>query len=253
MRKFVRLFLLVLLFCVLISSICACDEYLETDYGNDKNVPEATDITITKDKDDLIGKNYKEVEEYFKNLGFTNIEFSTYVFDEGVVDGEVTDITIVDWIFKETEFSNGNTFSSDCKIKISYNKLKEEETSDSLFYSTNNYEKAKEGKTGVFSYKNKKGSYDVYWIIDFDNGYVYFFTDGNNESTCDKLKIVSGDLNDRITIKWDKDTIWYLHFKYVEHPETLVVNDHLSTSTEFTTTKLSDALNIRANKTICEW
>ena len=105
----------------------------------------------------------------------------------------------------------------------------------------------------MFSYKNKKGSYDIYWIIDFNDGYVYFFTEGIGDNTCDKVKIASGNLNNKITATWydnGDQWSWYLHFKYENFPETLVVNDHLGLATEFRTTDLSDALSIRGTKKI---
>lgn len=131
-----------------------------------------------------------------------------------------------------------------------------EKTPEPVFYSTNDYETAKKGNTGVFSYKNKGGSYDVYWIIDFNEVYVYWFTEGNGESFCDKVKIVSGDLNDKVIVTWHDggdEWSWKLHFKYVEHPETLVINDHNGSPVEFTTTDLDDALSIRDTKTIKDY
>lgn len=132
----------------------------------------------------------------------------------------------------------------------------EENENSPVFYSTNDYETAKKGNTGVFSYSNKGNSYDVYWIINFDEGYVDYFTDGNGESTCDRVKIESGDLNDKMTVTWnidgDKES-WYLHFKYKEHPETLIVNDHTGTSIKFSTTDLDEAISIRDTKTIKEY
>ena len=152
------------------------------------------------------------------------------------------------------ETTKTTTVSSDEKLQDS---VKDEpEKTRQLFYSTNDYETAKKGNTGVFSYKNKNGSYDIYWIIDFDAGYVYWFTDGNGETTCDKVKIVSGSLNDRITVTWHdsgNQWSWYLHFKYKNHPETLVINDHNGIVTEFTTTDLDDALKVRNTKTIKEY
>lgn len=122
-----------------------------------------------------------------------------------------------------------------------------------VYYSTNDYETAKKGNTGTFSYKNKSGSYDIYWIIDFDAGYIYNFTEGNGDTNCDKVKIAAGDLNDRITATWHDggdQWSWYLHFKYKNHPETLVVNDHNGFAIEFTTTDLDDALSVRNTKII---
>lgn len=122
-----------------------------------------------------------------------------------------------------------------------------------VYYSTNDYETAKKGNTGVYSYKNAGGAYDIYWIIDFDEGYVYWFTEGNGETYCDKVKIDSGTLNDKITVTWhdgEDQWSWHLHFKYVNNPSTLIVNDHNGFSTEFSTTNLEDALKVRDTKTI---
>ncbi len=125
-----------------------------------------------------------------------------------------------------------------------------------VYYSTNDYETAKKGNTGVYSYKNTGGSYDIYWIIDFNEGYVYWFTDGNGETACDKVKIDSGTLNDTVTVTWHDggdQWSWYLHFKYVNNPSTLIVNDHNGFSTEFSTTDLESALKVRDTKTIINY
>ena len=123
---------------------------------------------------------------------------------------------------------------------------------DSVIYSNNDYETAKKGNSGVFSYASKDGSYEVYWIIDFDEGYVYYFTYGNGEDdTYDKVKIKSGNLNDRVTITWDYDgeqTDWYIHFKYKNSPATIIVNDHLGFDTEFWSTDLDHAYKLLADR-----
>ncbi len=131
----------------------------------------------------------------------------------------------------------------------------EESESESLSYSTNNYETAKKGNTGVFSYKNNGPQYDIYWIIDFDEGYTYYFTEGNGEETCDKLKIESGDLNDRITVTWhvgEDEWTEYIHFKYTNTPTTLIHVDNDGFETKFSTTDLEKALKIRDAKEIKE-
>ena len=42
----------------------------------------------------------------------------------------------------------------------------------SVSYSTNSSSTVKEGNRGVYSYKSRGGSYESYYIIDFDEGYV---------------------------------------------------------------------------------
>lgn len=169
------------------------------------------------------------------DLNATQSENSTFNDEEG----NASSAESIEGESQSTETSDEQSFES--------------ENSNSLFYSTNDYETAKNGNTGVFSYKSNGGSYDVYWIIDFEDDYVYFFTDDNGESACDKVKIVSGDLNGKITVTWydsGDQWSWYLHFKYENQPETLIVNDHLGIATEFTTTDLTDALSLRDTKKI---
>ena len=125
-----------------------------------------------------------------------------------------------------------------------------------VFYSTNDYETAKKGNSGVFSYRNRGSSYDSYWIIDFNEGYVYYFTEGNGNTTCDKVKIVSGDLNDKIIVTYhDGGDVWSygLHFKYVNHPETLIMQDNDGFEYKYSATDLDNALRLRNTKTIHEY
>lgn len=230
---------------------------------NDDNSESTTIITVTMSEDDFIGLTYTEVEELLKKMGFVNFEYETLdASDLSKIDDTVGAVEIKNWVFGKGDFSKGDTYESDAIVVIWYyenSEIKDSEDSESetenkaVFYSTNDYETATKGNTGVFSYKNKSGSYDVYWIIDFNEGYTYFFTEGNGEDYCDKVKITSGTLNDRVTITWNIDgekTNWYLHFKYVNSPVTLIVNDHFGVTTEFTTTDLSKALRIRDTKTI---
>lgn len=138
-------------------------------------------------------------------------------------------------------------------IKTTTKPTANQETGIRVSYSTNDYETAKKGNTGVYSYKSKSGAYDVYWIVDFDLGVVYNFADGNGDTTCDEVKIISGDLNDRMTITWYEggdQWSWHLHFKYKNQPETLIINDHYGSAMEFTATNLNGALSVRNTKTI---
>lgn len=211
-------------------------------------------------------KNYEDVAAALKTLGFTNIKYEVlYDIVLGWTDdGEVESVSIAD----KTDFNRGDMFSADAEIVITYhmpedddpNKTTEtipaEDDNSPVFYSTNNYETAKQGNSGVFSYKSTGGSYDIYWIIDFDEGYVYWFTDGNGDSTCDRLKIDSGTLNDKVIITYhDGSDEWSysLHFKYVEHPETLIMVDNDGFDYKYATTDLNNAISIRDTKTINDY
>lgn len=238
-------------------------------YNNIKTVyaPFASD---ERPEDELYGG----IKKLFKDEGFTNIKLKPIedlIFGWLTEDGEVESVTIDG----DDTFDDFTSYNFDAEVVIKYHTFPQddEETEESkseatneedlkepsnpspVFYSTNDYETAKNGNTGVFSYKNKSGSYDIYWIIDFDDGYVYFFTDGNGDISCDKVKIV-GNLNNRITATWHEggdQWSWYLHFKYKNAPETLVIIDHNGFSNEFTTTNLERALRVRDTKTIKEY
>ncbi|MBQ7302024.1 MAG: zinc ribbon domain-containing protein [Clostridia bacterium] len=239
---------------------------VDTLYVENKGDVGKNEVMVPLSAADCKYKNYKEVEATFKKAGFTDI--STKVLYDIVLgwteEGEVEKVSING----DINFQRGEIVSKDAPVVIAYHMKEEDnpnatesskteatnnENTNPVFYSTNDYETAKKGNTGVFSYKNKSGSYDIYWIIDFDLGYVYNFTEGNDNPICDKVKIVSGDLNDRITVTWhdgDDQWTWYLHFKYVNHPVTLVVNDHYGFAYEFTTTDLGKALIARSKKEI---
>ena len=211
-------------------------------------------------------KNYEDVAAALKMLGFTNIKYEVlYDIVLGWTDdGEVESVSIAD----KTDFNRGDVFPADAEIVITYhmpedddpNKTTEtipaEDDNRPVFYSTNDYETAKQGNSGVFSYKSTGGSYDIYWIIDFDEGYVYWFTEGNGDSTCDRLKIDSGTLNDKVIITYhDGSDEWSysLHFKYVDHPETLIMVDNDGFDYKYATTDLNDAISIRDTKTINDY
>ena len=211
-------------------------------------------------------KNYEDVAAALKTLGFTNIKYEVlYDIVLGWTDdGEVESVSIAD----KTDFNRGDVFPADAEIVITYhmpedddpNKTTEtipaEDDNRPVFYSTNDYETAKQGNSGVFSYKSTGGSYDIYWIIDFDEGYVYWFTDGNGDSTCDRLKIDSGTLNDKVIITYhDGSDEWSysLHFKYVDHPETLIMVDNDGFDYKYATTDLNNAISIRDTKTINDY
>lgn len=246
---------------------CYSDEVrVETIYVENKGAVGENEAMVPSSASDCKYENYQAIETALRNAGFTNIKTEIlYDIVWGFTDeGEVEEVSIDG----KTDFKRGDVFDKDAVIIITYhmkedddpNKI-EETTPDPttpeaprpVYYSTNDYETAKSGNSGVFSYKNNSGTYDVYWIIDFDAEYAYLFSEGNGEDFYDKIQITSGTLNDCVTITWDmygEKTDWYLHFKYVNSPATLIVNDHLGIVTEFTATDLDDALALRDSKTL---
>lgn len=216
------------------------------------NAIAATHIIVTMSEDDLKELSVKDAEQNLKEMGFTTFKQQTLDTNDKSKDGTISSVEIKSWEFGKGDFKKGDTYESDAIVVLWIYKYTKPEP---VYYSTNDYETAKSGNKGVFSYKNLSGSYDVYWIIDFTEGYIYNFTEGSGDDFCDKVKIVSGNLNNRITVTWHDGTdkwSWYLHFKYVNHPETLVVTDHNGFDIEFTATDLDRALSVRDTKSITE-
>lgn len=127
---------------------------------------------------------------------------------------------------------------------------------NSVFYSTNNFDSAKLGNSGIFSYKTSGGSYSNYYIVDFDGGFVYYFSYGNGNSTCDRLKIESGDLNSGVLYTYhDGSSTWSecLHFKYKNQPDHLIYEDSDGFEYDYYATDLSEALEIRDSMEIINY
>lgn len=127
------------------------------------------------------------------------------------------------------------------------------EADSSVYYSTNDHDEAKEGRSGVYAYKKHLSNYDIYYIIDFDDGYVYYFCEGNGDSSCERMMIESGTLNDVLIIAEEDgdDVVHYgLHFKWKNNPSTLIVEDERGNEYDYNPTYLTDALRLRDKKTM---
>ena len=123
------------------------------------------------------------------------------------------------------------------------------------YYTTNDNKTATSGKKGKYSYVKKGKAYDIYWLIDFDEGYVYNFTERNEDNSCDKVKIKSGDLNSGLKLSYkDSDNEWAksIHFKYKDQPYQLVIVDDDNFTYEYETTSLKDTLNLMKNREFYE-
>lgn len=123
-------------------------------------------------------------------------------------------------------------------------------------YSTNGKDTVKNGNAGMYSYKSRGGQYTIYYIIDFDEGYVYCFSDGNGSGTCERLKIDSGDLNSVVIVTYhDGSTTWQngLYFKWQNQPDHMILEDNDGMQTDFYTTNLDEALRIMRTKSIIDY
>ena len=144
---------------------------------------------------------------------------------------------------------------NDSESSQSYTSADEEGESNSVDYSTNDKSTVENGNSGVYAYKSRGGSYDNYYVIDFDEGYVYYFTDGNGNDG-DRIKIESGDLNDVVIITYhDGEDEWSegLHFKWKNRPDHLIMQDHNGFEYDFYSTNLNDALALRNSKNFTDY
>lgn len=241
------------------------------------------EVEIKNDKSEYVYKNYKDVIKKLEEVGFTNIvEKPMYDIVIGwTEEGEVDNVTINGL----DTYKRGNVFKKDAEVVVSYH-LKEddypaknvENTESEIqtnttteqknenktetnevkynYFTTNDNETAKKGNTGVYSYIKKGESYDIYYIIDFDNGYVYYFNEGEDNDWCDKLKIKSGDLNSTLLYTYhDGGDVWdeALYFKYKNQPSILILEDGNHLQWEFSPTNLENALKLRDIKNIRDY
>lgn len=215
-----------------------------------------SEITLTMSEDDFVGMTYQEAEKIFREMGFSIFEYKTVSTENEDAADTICYIEIKELLIGDSEFAQGDKFDANSTVIFYSYEYEAPTVSSPVSYSNNDYETAKKGDSGVFSYMKRESSYDIYWIIDFDEGYVYYFTDGNGESTCDRLMIDSGTLNDKITITYhDGEDEWSyrLHFKYVNHPETLVMVDNNGFDYEYSTTDLDNALSLRDAKSLKDY
>ena len=128
-----------------------------------------------------------------------------------------------------------------------------------VYYSTNGASTVSNGNTGKYAYKSRGGTYDVYWIIDFDEGYVYNFYDNGTSGDMDEYKegyrdkIDSGTLNDAVVLVYhdsEGEYVWKLFFKVENHPDHLIVRDHNGFLLEFYPTDLDKAMELRDKKSL---
>lgn len=231
--------MILLLVCLMTFVLMACEE--------------GPQITLTMGSEEFKGMAPAEAETIFRDMGFTNVEHRDVETTEESISDTICYVEICEWFSGDSDFVQGDIFSANSQISIFTYKYKAPEP---LSYSSNDSETAKKGNTGVFSYKEDGKNYDIYWIVDFDEGYVYYFTDGTGESFCDRLKIESGTLADTVTITYhDGTTTWSnkLRFKNSNSSDILVVIDQNGFELEYYGTNLNQALELRDTKTITDY
>ncbi len=196
-------------------------------------------------------------------VGTTTAETAEPVEEETVTEeATAEEETVVEEVVEEETEEAAET-EVETETEVEQTEVEETETEtvrsyDTPFvnYSTNTEETLYDGNSGVYAYKLSGTNYNQYYIIDFDEGYVYYFMDASYDSTCDKYAIYSGDLNSALIVKWlDGDTTitYKLYFKYKNIPYTMVMADSYGYTYQYSSVSLSSALKIRNTKTIREY
>lgn len=210
----------------------------------------------------LVGKKLSDALASMRSLEFSGVKAEaidgSLIWDEN------------NWVVKSQSVSAGAKVNADGTITLSVEKPEQQlstttttSTSAStsskenatIYYSTNDKNTVKNGNKGVYTYKSSGGVYDVYYVIDFDTGWVYFFTDGNDTTQGDKTKIVSGDLNNvLIATYYDGETKWSygFHFKWKNQPDHLVLQDQDGFEYDYYATSLESALKIMGKRTFSD-
>ena len=219
--------------------------YKESDVGENQ-------IRINFESYDYYGKDHKEVVDALKSMGFTNItEQPMYDIEYGITEEGSADYVSING---STDYQKGDIFNKDAAVIVPYhlkaeddpNKPKEtadtseaateepvdegtengedaQQTKNTTFNSTNDEETAKLGNSGKFSYVKRLSNYDLYILIDFDEGVVYDLQHEQSYVDGTVYKIDSGDLNEGLKTIYEADgsTFWF-HFHYVNNPAVLI-------------------------------
>ena len=241
--------------------------YKESDVGENQ-------IRINFESLDYYGKDYKEVVDELKAIGFTNItEQPLYDIELGITKEGSADYVSING---STDYQKGDIFNKDAAVIVPYHlkaeddpsKPKEtadtseatveetpdegaesgedaQQTKNTIFNSTNDADTAKLGNSGKFSYIKKGPQYDLYYLIDFDEGVVYNFHYENGYVDGTVYTIGSGDLNSGLeAIYNDGEFTFYLHFHYENNPAALIeLLD--GEETKFDAASIDDTLKIK--------
>ena len=241
--------------------------YRESDVGENQ-------IRINFESYDYYGKDHKEVVDALKSMGFTNIsEHPMYDIEYGITPEGSVELVSIDG---STDYQKGDIINKDATVIVPYhlkaeddpNKPKEtadtseaaaeepadeetesgedaQQTKNTIFNSTNDADTAKLGNSGKFSYVRRLSNYDLYILIDFDEGVVYDlqYENGNVDGTV--YTIDSGDLNNGLKTIYEADgSEFVFHFHYVENPAVLIEH-YGSEEAKFDAASIDSTLKIK--------
>lgn len=282
-RAFFRQFKLVFIILALLIAACAAFFAIRLAKANEGK------ISPGKSSYDLRSMHYESAVAQLEQAGFKDIQvIPDYDMVFGIFndDGDVESVEIDG----ESTFSATTKFNPDAFVIVTYHTYPPSSSSDSVnteedstevitqmplpehntpapqnepatptpegitYHSSGDRYVAQNGNSGVYAYKSRGGQYTIYYVIDFDSGYVYCFR--NDESVCERLKIDSGDLKTFIVFTYhDGGDTWQnaFSFKYATNPEHALLQDGTGYDTDFYSTDLDEAVKIRDSKTMRDY
>ena len=110
---------------------------------------EVIEIILAMGSEDFKGMNYNVAEQKFREMGFTNFEHKTVDAETETLANTIYNIEITEFIFRNSNFKKGDKFDADATVTFYSYKYTEPQP---VYYSTNDYETAIKGNTGVFAY-----------------------------------------------------------------------------------------------------
>lgn len=243
------------------------DIYRESDVGENQ-------IRINFTSSDYYGDDHKEVVSELQSMGFTNVtEQPLYDIVLGITTEGSADYISING---STDYHKGDIFEKDAAVIVPYHLNEEDdpnkpvETADTAeeaaeepedegtetveytqqskntaYYSTNDEETAKLGDSGKFAYIKRGSSYDLFYLIDFDEGVVYNFHYEQGYVDGTVYSIDSGDLNNGLkAIYNDGEFTIVIHFHYVNNPAVLI--EYVDgEETKYSATSIDDVLELK--------
>ena len=235
-------------------------------------------IRIDFNRSVLFGKDHKEVVDKLKTMGFTNVtEQPLYDIVFGITTEGSCDYVSING---STDYKKGDIVDKNAAVIVPYHLLEEDDpdkpvepadsseeaveeesaveqpeeaepeeeapqSKNTTFNSTNDAETAKLGNSGKFAYIKRLSNYDLFYLIDFDEGVVYNFQYENGYVDGTVYTIESGDLNVGLYVTYnDGEFTFVLHFHYVNSPNVLI--EYLDgEETKYNATSIDDVLKIK--------
>lgn len=198
------------------------------------------EIEIEQSSEEYIGENYEDVVSEMKDLGFINIETQAI---EDLILGWFTEEYSVEEITigGTTDFENGDIFTIEDEVIISYHAFPEEDdkeegnvdSEEAKSEITSDDEELTESEDEVEheeesiyekAYKVSFSEYEIYYLIDEDEQTVTRFAAYVDDEMTEGIKVYSyeGNFNDGIEFGTE-EVVQRAHYKYTDIDTTLIV------------------------------